>query len=154
MAYTAAEGHEQILDAIAEAADEVSYGLADLGEAYEMLDENTADVLEHELFRPMQTAYGRLKATHSAFAAQHNLGTAEFASRSPSAPSNGVRGLIDNGVAAAQKASVVLVELQEDESMVLVEVGDAELRARISEIQRLLGDVTSRAKNITRTLGR
>jgi hypothetical protein len=35
-----------------------------------------------------------------------------------------------------------------------VEVGDPELRAGLAEVRELLGDVRSRAREFTRTLGR
>jgi hypothetical protein len=38
--------------------------------------------------------------------------------------------------------------------MAPVEVGDPELRAGLSEVRELLGDVSNRAHEFTRTLGR
>ena len=49
---------------MAAATDQLALALASLGEAYEELDEQTADALEEQLFRPTQSAYGRLRRTH------------------------------------------------------------------------------------------
>ncbi|HEY2438724.1 MAG TPA: hypothetical protein VGI07_00765, partial [Solirubrobacteraceae bacterium] len=67
MAYTTAEGREQVLADLAIAVEQIAESLAALGEAYEQLDEQHADVLEEQLFRPVQSAYGRAKRTHSEF---------------------------------------------------------------------------------------
>ena len=55
-------------------------------------------------------------------------------------------------VTSASNADIVLAELQD--SMMPVEVGDPELRAGLAEVRELLGDVTARAREFTRTLGR
>ena len=67
MSYTTAEGREQVLGDLAVAIEQIAESLAALGEAYEQLDEQTADVLEEELFRPVQSAYGRARRTYSEF---------------------------------------------------------------------------------------
>ncbi len=59
MAYSTAEGRQQLLDDLADAIDELGYALADLGAAYEQLDVMTADKLEERLFTPLQRGYGR-----------------------------------------------------------------------------------------------
>jgi hypothetical protein len=59
MAYVTAEARQELLDTIAEAADELASAIAALGDAYEQLDERAADTLEDQLFRPVQAAYGR-----------------------------------------------------------------------------------------------
>ncbi|TMK24264.1 MAG: hypothetical protein E6G62_08820, partial [Actinobacteria bacterium] len=73
MPYTTADARQQLLDAVAEATEALAAALAALGEAYEQLDERNADVLEQELFRPVQLAYGRARRTHAAFAERHGL---------------------------------------------------------------------------------
>lgn len=137
---------------IAAAADEVATALSDLGEAYELLDERNADALEEQLFRPVQGAYGKLKTAHAEFAARSGLATRAFAARVGGAPSTGTRGFVDNATAAATRADLALVELQD--SMLPVEAGDAELRARLTEVRQLLSVVPARAREFTRTLGR
>jgi hypothetical protein len=152
MTYTTAEGRQQILDAIAVAADEIGVALALLSEAYEHLDEHAAERLEEELFQPIRSAYGRAKRTHADFAQRHELPGCVFQTPSPVAPSNGAKGLIDAAVDAAGRADGALIELQD--SMLPVEVGDPELRSALSEVRELLGGVRSRAREIVRTLGR
>jgi hypothetical protein len=150
--YTTAEARQRVLDALAAAADEIAVALALLSEAYEHLDEYTAGRLEEELFQPIQTAYGRAKRAYAGFAGRHELPSGTFQSPSPVAPSNGTRGLIEAAVEAAARADGVLIELQD--SMLPIEVGDAELRAGLAEVRELVGGVRSRARELIRTLGR
>jgi hypothetical protein len=152
MTYTTAEGRERILDALASAADEISVALALLSEAYEHLDERTAERLEEQLFQPIQAAYGRAKRVHAGFAQRHDLPGHSFETPSAVAPSNGTKGLIDAAVDAAARADGMLGELQD--SMLPVEVGDVELRAGLSEVRELIGGVRTRARELVRTLGR
>ena len=152
MTYTTADARQQVLDQVAAAADEVGVALAALGEAYELLDEATADRLEEELFRPVQTAYGRVKRTHGDFAARHGLPEGTFAPAARGRPSQGVRSFVEGAVEAVGRADAILGTLQD--SMLPVEVGDPELRAGLSEVRRLLGDVPGRARGFVRVLGR
>jgi len=78
MAYTTADARQQLLDGLARAIDEIASALASLGEAYEQLDEQKADELEQELFRPVQMAYGRAKRSHAEFARRHGLPARPF----------------------------------------------------------------------------
>lgn len=152
MPYTNAEARQQVLDALAAAADEIAIALALLSEAYEHLDERTAERLEEQLFQPIQAAYGRAKRVHAAFAQRHELPGHTFESSSPVAPSSGTKGLIDAAVDAAARADGMLAELQD--SMLPVEVGDVELRAGLSEVRELVGGVRARARELVRVLGR
>jgi len=152
MTYTTAEGRQQILDALAAAADEIAVGLGLLSEAYEHLDERTAERLEEQLFQPIQAAYGKAKRVHVGFAQRHELPGHTFVSPSPVAPSNDTKGLIDAAVDAASRADGMLGELQD--SMLPVEVGDVELRAGLSEVRELIGGVRGRARELVRVLGR
>jgi hypothetical protein len=152
MTYTTAEGRQQVLDALAAAADEIAVALALLSEAYEHLDEQTAERLEEQLFQPIQAAYGRAKRVHAGFAERHELAGRTFLSPSQVAPANGTKGLIDAAVEAAGRADGMLAELQD--SMLPVEVGDVELRAGLSQVRELVGGVRSRARELVRTLGR
>ena len=137
---------------MADAIDEIAAALAALGEAYEQLGTMPADRLEEELFRPVQAAYGRAKQTHAGFAQRHGLPARAFAPAIPGRPSTGIRGFIDSAVDSVAEADAELSELQD--SMMPVEVGDAELRAGLSEVRDLLGDVRGRAREFVRTLGR
>jgi hypothetical protein len=152
MAYTTAEARQQLLDTLAEATDAIGIALASLGEAYERLDEHTADRLEQELFRPVQMAYGRAQRTHAEFAARHGLPNRTFERASPGAPSKGAKDLLDTAVEAVGEADGKLAMLQD--SMLPVEYGDAELRAGLQEVRKLVGDVRVGARQLVRTLGR
>jgi hypothetical protein len=152
MAYTSVEGRQQLLDSIAEAIDEMGVALASLGAAYEQLDEQMADRLEDELFGPVQVAYGRLKRTHAQFAARHGLASGAFDSQEPGIPSTGAKGFIDLAVDAVSRADGALAGLQD--SPILLEVGDAELRAGVTEVRELIGGLRQRSRELVRTLGR
>ncbi len=150
--YTTADGRQQILDALARAIEELGGAIAALGEAYELLDERTADRLEQELFRPVQTAYGRAQRTYSGFAERHELPSRTFAPGAQGAPSTGVKGFIDGALDAAGRADGELAALQD--SMLPIEVGDAELRAGLQEVRELIGELRHKARELVRTLGR
>lgn len=152
MAYTSAEARRQLIDAIAVAIDALAEALASLGVAYEQLDDAHADDLEERLFRPVQLAYGRAKRTHAQFAERHGLLGREFATLTPRAPSTGVKALIEAAVDAVARAENELVALQD--SLMPIEVGDAELRAGLSEVRELIGGLSGRARAFVRTFGR
>ena len=153
MAYVTAEARQQLLDNIAEAVEEIAVALAALGDAYEQLDEYNADKLEEDLFRPVQVAFGRAKRTHTEFAARHGLSSRAFApAAAPGAASRGVKGFLGTAVESVAVADSVLARLQD--SMMPVEVGDAELRAGLAEVRRLLGDLSTRARRFVGLLGR
>ena len=152
MAYVTAEARQELLDTVAEATDELGIALTALGEAYEQLDERSADRLEEQLFRPVQHAYGRAQRTHTEFAARHGLPTRTFAPGSRGVPSGGVKGYLDVAVDAVEQAEAILVELQD--SMSPVEVGDPELRAGLAEVRELLSELNARAERFVSTFGR
>jgi hypothetical protein len=150
--YSSEQARREILDVLASAADATGRALAELSEAYEHLDERTAERLEETLFGPAQAAYGRAKRTHSSFAERHGLPTHAFQPAGQVAPSSTPAELIQRAVAAADGAEAQLAELQD--SMLPVEVGDAELRAGIAEVRELLGRLRPAARELVRTLGR
>jgi hypothetical protein len=152
MAYDTQEARAELLESIAEAADELGAALAALGAAYEQLDEASADRLEERLFRPVQVAYGRAQRTYGGFAERHGLATRAFAQQAAGLPSQGVRGFLDRALDAVAEADQLLVELQD--SMRPVEIGDPELRAGLAEIRELVGDLSARGSDFLRTLGR
>jgi hypothetical protein len=152
MAYTNAQARQQLLESVAQAIEEIGLALASLGEAYEQLDEQNADRLEEELFRPVQMAYGRAKRTYTEFADRHDLPSQTFQAASPGAPSKGVKGFLDSAVDAVGEADRTLATLQD--SMLPVEVGDTELRGGLEEVRKLLGALPGRARQFVRTLGR
>jgi hypothetical protein len=152
MAYVTAEARQDLLDALATATDDIGIALGALGDAYELLDDVSAEQLEEALFGPVQAAYGRAKRTHAEFADRHGLPRRTFASPAPGAPSRGVKGFLDTAVGAVVKADGELGQLQD--SMLPVEVGDAELRAGMSEVRRQLGDVAAHSRQFVSRLGR
>jgi hypothetical protein len=152
VAYTTEQGRQQLLDSVAQATELIGAALGAFGEAYEQLDEQSADVLEQELFRPAQLAYGRARRTHGEFAARHGLPERPFEPAAPGAPSRGARGFIDDGVEASRRAEEMLATLQD--SMLPVEVGDPELRAGLGEVRTLLAGLPGSARELERTLGR
>lgn len=152
MGYTNTEGRQDLLDIVAEAIDELAVGLAALGAAYELLDEQHGDELEEQLFRPVQVAYGRAKRTHSAFAGRTGLASRTFEAAAPGAPSHGTKGFVEAAVQAVGSADVILSTLQD--SMLPVEVGDRELRAGLGEVRELIGVLPGRAREVLRTVGR
>ena len=152
MAYSTAEARQQLLDDVAVAIDEIGIALAALTEAYDHLDERTADRMEEELFRPVQVAYGRARRTHTGFAERTKLPTREFAPDFHGRPSATSRDLLDTAVEAIGESDHLLSEVQD--SMMPVEVGDAELRAGLSQVRELVGPLTGVAREITRVLGR
>jgi hypothetical protein len=152
MPYTTADARSQLLSSVAEAAEELGAALAALSEAYELLDDATAERMERELFGPVQIAYGRAQRAHSSFAQRHGLPGRAFASAVAGAPSQGVKGFIDSAVSAISSADRILATLQD--SMLPVEVGDPELRAGLEQVRELIGPISTRARELLRTLGR
>jgi hypothetical protein len=152
MAYVTEEARRELLDVVAEATEQIGVALAALGAAYEQLDEQSADRLEEELFRPVQVAYGRARRTHAGFAERHGLPGRTFESASAGLPSQGVKGFLERALEGIEDADGTLVELQD--SMRPVEVGDAELRAGLSEVRALLGDLPERVHRFQSLFGR
>jgi len=149
---TTIEARQELLDAVAQAADELGRALSSLAAAYEKLDEQTADELEDKLFGPVQVAYGRARRTHADFAARHGLEARVFSPPSPGLPSIGAKVFIENAVEAVGRADIALAELQD--SLLPIEVGDPELRAALADLRELVGGVTQAARDLVRRLGR
>ena len=152
MAYVTREAREQLLETVAEATDELGTALAALGAAYEQLDEASGDRLEERLFRPVQHAYGRAQRTYTGFAERHGLAARAFTPQSGGLPSQGIHGFLERTLAAVAEADLILVELQD--SMMPVEVGDAELRTGLAEVRELVADISQRGREFTRSYGR
>ena len=152
MTYLTAEARQNLLDDMALAIEELALALAVLGAAYELLDERTADRLEEELFRGVQTAFGRAQRTHAAFAARYSLQGRTFEQPSAGLPSQGARAFLERAGEAITEADTLLAELQD--SMLPVEVGDPELRAGLAEIRTLVGELQGRAQQFVRRFGR
>jgi hypothetical protein len=149
---TTIEARRQLLDELAAATDEIGFALASLGAAYEQLDVNRADELEEQLFRPVQLAYGRAKRIHADFAGRHGLTGRAFEPASAGLASTGAKAFIENAVTAVGRADTGLAELQD--SLLPVEVGDPDLRAGLADLRGLVGNLSQRAREVVRTIGR
>ena len=152
MTYTTSEGRQELLDTIAQAADELALASASLSEAYEQLDEDSGDRLETDCFRPVQIALGRAKRAHTEFAGRHGLRAASFEQQPTGLPSQGAAGFISAAVDAVAAADHTLAELQD--SMLPVEAGDQELRTALQSIREPIGSVPDAAAQFLRGLGR
>jgi hypothetical protein len=152
MAYTTADARRQLLDELATAADQIGMALASLGEAYERMDDDSAERLEEQLFRPVQAAYGRAKRSHSEFAGRHGLPAKTFEQPFPAGRASDAKAAIEGAVDALRGADQTLSTLQD--SMLPVEVGDPELRANLAQVRELIAPLPSHSREIVRTLGR
>jgi hypothetical protein len=152
MSYVADEARKGLLETIGEAADALGVALAVLGAAYEQLDEAAGEVLEAELFRPVQLAYARTQRTHAGFAERHALPGRTFAPASAGLASQGVRAFLEQAAEAIEDADGILVDLQD--SMRPVEVGDPELRAGLAEVRGLIDPLAERARRHVGRFGR
>jgi len=150
--YASADARREMLDEVERAADHLSVALSDLSEAFELLDDTTAERLEEELFGPVQAAYGRIRRTHTAFAKRHDLEEGTFATAARGAPGRGVKGFLDDAAKEVGEADTTLSTLQD--SMLPVEIGDPELRQGLAQVRELLGSFQGRVREFGRTLGR
>src|SRR5947209_6397132 len=110
VSYSTHEGRERLLADIAEAADHLALSVAALGEAYEELDEQTADHLEEELFRPAQAAYGRLRRIHAEFAERYRLPARTFDRSSGGMHAGHPRVYVERAVEGIERADEVISE--------------------------------------------
>jgi hypothetical protein len=152
MSFTNAEGRRRLLDDVIDATGDLARSIACLTEAYEALDEQTADRLEEQMFRPVQAAYGRARRTHTEFAGRYRLPDGARAEVTPGVAAHDPRAYIERAVQAVEAADQRIAELQD--SMLPVDVGDTEVRAGLSETRALLADVPARGRQLLRTLGR
>jgi hypothetical protein len=152
MSYSSPEGRTHLLDVVGKAADHLAGALGLLSGAYELLDERSAEQLEEQIFRPVQVAYGRIRRTHDEFAARYDLPAREFAQGAEGAPARGLQGLVEGAVGEVLAADGELATLQD--SMLPVEVGDAELRAGLQDVRSRLAEVPGAARQLIRTFGR
>ncbi len=106
MPYASADARRELLGEVERAGDHLSVALSDLSEAFELLDDTTAERLESELFGPVQAAYGRIRRTHDEFARRHKLAEGTFATAARGAPGRGVKALprrrLEGGVGGRQ----------------------------------------------------
>ncbi len=152
MSYSEADARVQVLSELHRAGEAIGTALTALSEAYEWLDEQTAERLEDELFRPVQAAYGRAQRTHAEFAARHRLPAAGFPPPGSFGRPGDARAAIGRATDALTQAEQTLSRLQD--SMLPVDVGDPELRSGLSTVRELIGSLPGRARELLRMLGR
>jgi hypothetical protein len=151
MAYTTEEGRTQILDDSAVAVRDLAEAVAALGEAYELLDEDSGDRLEAVLFKPLQLAYGQLQRIHTEFANRVGLPPTRFGAPQQGAVED-TRSLIERAADAIQAAQDGLAELQD--TLLPVEVGDRELRTGLSDVRTMISPLPEACDAFVRTFGR
>ena len=152
MAYDSGQARLDLLDEVGDAMDDLAEALALWARSFQALDDYNAERLEEQLFRPVQMAYGRARRTAQRVRRPPRPAQPLVRARAPGHPSQGVKGFIDAAVSAVVRADARISQLQD--SMRPVEVGDAELRAGLSEVRRLIADVPRRASEFVRGLGR
>jgi hypothetical protein len=152
MSFTNEEGRRQLLDEVNGAVHELAVAIACLSEAYEALDEDTADRLEAEMFRPVQAAYGRARRARSEFAERYRVAGGDLDGEPGAIGVQEPRRYIERAVEATEAADQRVAELQD--SMLPVDVGDSEIRAGLAETRTLIADVPARGRRLLRTLGR
>jgi hypothetical protein len=152
VAYSLSDARQELLEALAEAIESLSFALACLGEAYDKLDETSGERLEEAIFRPVQVAYGRAQRTYTGFAQRHGIQVRSIEEASAGVSPAGARGFIDLALGAVAEAELTLSTLQD--SMLPVEAGDEELRAGLAGVRDRIAGVSGDAREFTRTLGR
>jgi hypothetical protein len=150
VAYTNAEGRQQVLDDLASALDQVDLALDGVSGAYELLDDAAARRVEDQLFRPSQSASAQLRRTRSEFAARHDLSGDAGERQPPHAAPGNAGSMIQDAAAAATRADLILGGLQD--SLLPIVVGDRELRRASSasapcSANSARGAATSRARS-------
>lgn len=152
MSYSAAAGRAQLLSELFTAGERIGMAVATLGEVYEWLDDQSADRLEEELFRPAQRALGRVRRAYTEFGARYEVPMRELTPAPPSGRPGDSRGAIERAADSLRTADETLATLQD--SMLPVEVGDPELRRALAEVRELISPVPGRAAALLRVLGR
>ena len=152
MTYAAAEARQELLDTVAEAVEQIAVALGALGDAYEQLDDDSADRLEASIFKPVQSAYAVATRPYAGFAGRHGLADRAFAGAPEGAVSHDVRVIVGRAIDAAAEADLILSELQD--SLAPVEVGDPELRSGLAEVRRTLGGVSRSGHDFVSLIGR
>jgi hypothetical protein len=150
--YTNADARQQLLDQVGAAAEDIGLALANLTEAYEQLDDSSAQRLEDQLFRPLQLASGQAQRTYAEFAGRYRLPPRTFEAAQPHVREHNAKGIIENAAAIVARADQTLATLQD--SMLPIDVGDPQLRAGLEQVRVLLSDIGRRSREVTRTVGR
>ena len=153
MTYDTGEARRALVEELLGAAGDIATAIAYAIAAYDQLDDTSGGRLEEQVFAPLQKALGTLRRAAGGFAARH--GDPATSPGSPPAephPSQGVAALLESCAAAVRAADEHLGSLQD--SLVLIDLGDADLRAGVSDTRRRLGEVPAALRAFVRTLGR
>jgi hypothetical protein len=150
--YTELEGREGLLDGMERATELIGASLEALTAAYDLVDDQTADRLEENLFAPVQQAYGRSKRTLAGFASRHGLPSRTLNPPEEPPSSAAARELIQSAGRFAFEADQALAGVQDERSF--VEVGDKELRSDLAAVRAAIAVVPQQAALMLRTLGR
>lgn len=151
--YDPAEARRALVDDLLGAAQDVAEAIAYASAAYDLLDDTSGDRLEEQVFAPLQKALGALRRAAEGFATRHGIAAPAAAPPPPEPhPSQGVAALLDGCGAAARRADDHLGTLQD--SLLLIDLGDAELRTGVADVRRRLGGVPAALRTFTRMLGR
>jgi hypothetical protein len=152
MAYTSESARRQLLDELGQAIEQLSVAIDAVGQAYEAADEQTGDQLEAQLFRPVQSAYGRAQRTRADFAVRHRLDPDPPSPAHAGTPSGDPRIHLERAITALERADQIISEMQD--SMLPVEVGDRELRDGLTQVRELIASGPSQARQLLRLIGR
>jgi hypothetical protein len=152
MSYTSESARRRLLDELGQAIEQLSVAIDAVGQAYEAADERTADQLEAQLFRPVQSAYGRAQRTRTGFAERHQIDPDHLSPAAAGTPSGDPRLHLERAIVALERADQIISEMQD--SMLPVEVGDRELRDGLTEVRELIAGAPSQARQLLRLIGR
>jgi hypothetical protein len=151
VSYSTESGRQQILDDAGAAVDPLASAIAAIGELYDQLDEQTAERMELIVFKPLQSGYGLLRRTLTAFADRSGLAAPEFGPPQVNTPSS-ARTALERVAGWVEEADGLIAELQD--SLLPVEVGDQELRAGLSGTRTQVATVPGACADLLRSLGR
>jgi hypothetical protein len=153
MAYSTSEGREELLGVLAEAIGMLGGALESLSAAYDQVDDLAGERLEEGLFNSVQRAYALSMRTYAGFAGRRpDVESTGLESTATASPSRDTGELITAAAEAASRADSALAGLQD--KPVLIEVGDAELRAGLASTREAASAVPGQAREFLRTLGR
>lgn len=151
MSYTNDSGRRQIVEDASAAVPAIAGAIAMLTEVYEQLDEPTADRLEATVFKPLQSGYGLLRRTLTDFAVRYGMRPPAFAASNAALPTD-PRTALERVADAAIDADAIIADLQD--TLLPVEVGDAELRAGLSGVRTAIARVPGSCSDLIRVFGR
>jgi hypothetical protein len=146
------ESRSQLLAALAAQTERLGRAVAQVAEAYDHLDERTAERLEEGLFKPLQRAYGRAQRAVREYAASQGLPQPTLNQAPPPLPAVGVRELVARALSELEEADLGLVAIQDDE--LYPELSDPPLRAALGEVRSALAGCLQAGRELIKEFGR